>query len=85
MATSTTIDSGTIYDISAGQTDTGDTVLTGGTLTVESGGTASGALGRSVVSSGGGTLEINGTTMPTATISGYGAIDLTALAFSTAG
>ncbi|MGC2415121.1 MAG: hypothetical protein WA459_20790 [Stellaceae bacterium] len=55
MATSTTIDSGATYDISAGQTDTGDSVLNGGTLNVDAGGAASGTLvqGSETVSAGG--------------------------------
>ncbi len=55
MATSTAIVSGTIYDISAGQTDTGDSVLNGGTLNVDAGDTASGTpvLGSEVVFTGG--------------------------------
>lgn len=137
MATSITIGSGTTYDISAGQTDSGDTVQSGGTVDVDAGGTASetivlgtegvlsggidvgavvasggleivasggtasgtviqggtldleagGILAGSMSFAGGGTLEIDGASMPTATISGFSigqTIDLRGLAFGAA-
>jgi autotransporter passenger strand-loop-strand repeat protein/uncharacterized repeat protein (TIGR03803 family) len=82
-ASGTVIDSGGI-EIVAPDGSASGTVIQGGTLDLQ----ASGVLAGSVAFAGGGTLEIDGTTMPAATISGFGTagtIDLTGLAFSNAG
>ena len=62
-----------------------DTTIAGGTLEVQQGGTLAG----SISFAGGGTLRIDGTTMPTATVLGFNntaqTIDLSGLAFASGG
>jgi autotransporter-associated beta strand protein/autotransporter passenger strand-loop-strand repeat protein len=99
VASGATIDSGGTQIVQAGGT-ANDTVISGGTLdianggvatnvTIDNGGTldvqAGGTLSGSVTFAGSGTLEIDGTTMPSATISGFTSpeqtIDLTGLSY----
>jgi autotransporter passenger strand-loop-strand repeat protein len=67
-ATSTTVDSGGLETVLSGSV-TSDTTINGGTLELQSGSLVSGYLTFGPAT--GGTLKIDGTTMPTAVISGF--------------
>jgi autotransporter passenger strand-loop-strand repeat protein len=78
----TTVDGGGSATIQSGGAIEGVTVISGGTLELEDGATASGSID---YSGSGGTLQIDGTTMPTNVISGFAPGDTIDLAGVTVG
>jgi autotransporter passenger strand-loop-strand repeat protein len=83
IANSTVIASGGLQHVYAGAV-ANNTLISGGTMLLDYGATASG----SIAFAGGGTLQINGLTMPSAFISGFGPgsiIDLASEGFSSGG